>query len=97
MAWTIAGNLKGPQGDPGAAGADGPQGPTGPQGPAGVSGLEWQGAYDPATAYTANQTVGYLGATYFATADHAAATATPAPSTSTPPPSTGQIWPRGAR
>lgn len=38
MAWSIAGSIKGPQGDPGADGADGATGPTGATGATGPTG-----------------------------------------------------------
>jgi hypothetical protein len=62
----------GPKGDTGPTGAQGPQGPQGVEGPAGPAGLTWQGAYDSTKAYVINDAVGYLGASWFATAAHAA-------------------------
>lgn len=45
MAWSVTGNLKGPQGNTGATGPTGPDGPTGPtgsQGPQGGQGIQGQ-------------------------------------------------------
>jgi len=41
MAWAVAGNIKGPQGDAGPTGPSGPEGPTGPEGPSGPRGNTW--------------------------------------------------------
>lgn len=75
MAWTTVGNIRGPQGpvgSTGASGATGPQGPTGAAGAAGPAGLTFRGSYATATAYAVNDAVGYLGASYYATAPHPA-------------------------
>jgi hypothetical protein len=81
MAWSVSGNIRGPAGDTGATGdpgatgttgATGATGPTGPTGPVGPAGLVWQGYYDPTVAYAINDSVSYLGSTYFASAAHPA-------------------------
>lgn len=69
MAWTVAGNIRGPQG---AQGPQGPTGPTGPAGPAGPLGLNWRGAWSNTTAYAADDAVSENGATWFASAAIAA-------------------------
>jgi|TARA_R100000084_G_scaffold109439_1_gene76832 hypothetical protein len=57
-----------PKGDTGvgAQGSQGPAGPAGPQGAVGPAGLTWQGAWSSGTIYSANDAVGYNGASYFA-------------------------------
>lgn len=55
--------VQGVQGETGPAGAQGPAGPTGPVGPAG---LEWQGEWDPDTAYAADDAVAHDGSSWFA-------------------------------
>lgn len=58
----IAGSTIGPAGPQGIQGPEGPQGDLGPVGPAG---LEWQGLWDADTAYSADDAVGYNGASWF--------------------------------
>jgi hypothetical protein len=77
MAWSVAGNIKGPQGPAGADGAQGPQGPQGNIGPAGPAGLNWRGAWSNANAYAANDSVSWGGSTYFATVSKIAGSAPP--------------------
>lgn len=72
------GAAQGPTGATGPAGPqglEGPIGPTGPRGPQGIqgfagpigpAGLTWKGAYNPATTYAVNDSVGYSGSSYFA-------------------------------
>jgi len=74
MAWTQAGNIRGPQGLQGATGATGTTGPAGPVGPAG---LNWRGPWASANSYAINDSVSWGGSTYFATATRAAASAPP--------------------
>lgn len=71
MPWIQAGNIRGPQGQVG------PQGPQGPVGPIGPAGLTWRGAWSAATAYAVDDSVGWGGSSYFATAAHAAGSAPP--------------------
>jgi hypothetical protein len=52
----------------GAPGAAGAAGATGPQGPAGAVGVTYRGAWAVATAYHANDVVGFGGTTYLAAA-----------------------------
>ena len=59
----------GPQGPQGLTGAQGPignTGATGANGPVGPAGLTWQGAWNAADVYAADDAVGYNGASYFA-------------------------------
>jgi hypothetical protein len=74
MAWTVQGNIRGPQGPAGATGATGAKGDAGPVGPAG---LTWRGAWSAATAYALDDAVGWGGSSYFATTAHAANSAPP--------------------
>lgn len=48
----------------GATGSQGPTGPTGSTGPMGPAGLRWRGAWNPATAYSNDDAVTYLGSSY---------------------------------
>lgn len=68
MAWSAAGNIRGPQG---------PSGPQGPQGPTGVSGIVARGAWVAGNAYAVNDLVQWGGSSYIATAPHATNTAPP--------------------
>lgn len=74
MAWTTAGNIRGPQGPQGPTGAQGEPGPAGPASPAG---LNWLGAWSADTAYADDDSVSWGGSTYFATAPHAAGSPPP--------------------
>lgn len=62
---------QGPQGDPGPQGAQGdlgpigPEGPEGPQGPSGV-GMQWQGPWHPAVAYSFESGVAHNGSSFIA-------------------------------
>lgn len=69
MAWTIQGNIRGPQGPAGATGPKGDQGVPGPVGPAG---LTWRGPWSAGNTYAVDDAVGWGGSSYFATAAHAA-------------------------
>ena len=57
--------VPGPQGLAGATGNTGGTGSSGPTGPAG-SGIDWQGAWNPATTYAVNSGVTYNGSTWIA-------------------------------
>lgn len=57
MPWSVSGSIRGPAGPPGLQGDPGPVGP---------DGLTWRGQWDVATAYVADDAVGYGGASYFA-------------------------------
>lgn len=92
MAWAVAGNIRGPQGEQGTQGIQGEQGIQGVQGPpgeTGPAGLNWQGAYSPTTEYQIDDAVSYLGSTYFATAHHAASDGVPPVDTERGTPNTG--------
>jgi collagen type I/II/III/V/XI/XXIV/XXVII alpha len=56
----------GTQGPSGEDGDPGPVGDTGPQGPVGPSELTFQGVWDPATTYAANDIVSYLDGAWLA-------------------------------
>lgn len=66
MAWSVKGNIRGPQGPAGPTGA------TGPAGSSGVSGVTWKGAWSNGTAYAVNDVASWGGSSYVATAPHAA-------------------------
>lgn len=83
MGWTVAGNIRGPAGPTGPTGAAGATGATGPTGPAGPAGLTWRGAWVSGTVYAVDDSVGYAGSTFFATAPHLVTDTTPP--TSDPP------------
>ena len=70
MGWNIAGNIRGPQGPQGPQGAQGVAGAPGATGPAGPAGLNWRGAWAGGTVYAVDDSVGYNGSTFFATAAH---------------------------
>lgn len=72
MGWNIAGNIRGPQGPQGPQGAQGVAGAQGATGPAGPAGLNWRGAWAAPNTYAIDDSVGYNGSTFFATAAHAA-------------------------
>lgn len=55
----------GPTGADGIQGAMGPTGAPGSAGPVGPAGLTFMGQYDSGTTYSANDAVGYNGASYF--------------------------------
>ena len=55
----------GPQGPTGSSGSAGPQGQQGVPGPVGPAGLNWQGAWSSANAYSIDDAVGYNGASWF--------------------------------
>lgn len=74
MAWSVAGNIRGPQGIQGVKGDPGNAGATGPAGPAG---LTWRGAWSNANSYAINDSVGWGGSTYFATVAKAAGSPPP--------------------
>jgi hypothetical protein len=74
MAWTVAGNIRGPQGP---AGPTGPQGPTGTPGAVGPAGINWRNEWDDATEYEVDDAVYWGGSSYFVVA--------PAPAVGTPP------------
>lgn len=65
MAWSVAGNIKGPAGAPGATGAQGPTGATGATGAAGPAGLNWRGAWSGSTAYNVDDSVQSSGSVFF--------------------------------
>jgi len=56
---------QGPQGLPGATGATGATGPQGPIGATGAAGITWEGIWNAATSYIANDAVAYDGSIYF--------------------------------
>lgn len=62
--------VPGEQGEQGVPGPAGPQGQKGDPGPIGPAGLTWRGAYSDTFEYTKDDTVAYLGATYFCIQDH---------------------------
>lgn len=72
LSFGIPQGATGNQGEKGDTGSQGPTGPQGIAGPAGPAGLTWQGSYDGTKAYAIDDAVGYLGASWFATAAHAA-------------------------
>lgn len=69
--------VQGLQGPPGAVGPQGPGGPQGVPGAVGPAGLLWKGAWDNATAYAVNDSVGWGRSSYYASAGHAAGSAPP--------------------
>lgn len=66
MAWTLAGNIKGPQGVQGAQGATGGQGATGPQGATGASATNYRGAWAAANTYVLGDFVTENGGSFIA-------------------------------
>lgn len=75
MAWTQAGNIRGPQG---------PEGPQGPPGEAAPSGLNFTGAWDDETEYAPLDVVAWGGSSYYAL-DPAPAEGTPPTGTALDP------------
>lgn len=86
MAWGVAANIKGPAGPTGATGATGAVGPVGP------AGLNWRGAWAAANAYAIDDSTGWNGGSYFATAAQPANSAPPTGTALVPgPPSTVNV------
>lgn len=63
MAWTVEGNLRGPQGP---TGPTGPAGPTGPQGPTGTAGTNYRGVWNNTATYVAGDIVTENGGAFIA-------------------------------
>lgn len=60
--------IQGETGPPGPSGEVGPQGPQGPQGVPGPKGLNWEGDWDPAVEYVADDAVAHEGSSWVAVA-----------------------------
>ena len=68
MAWSVAGNIRGPQGTAGATGATGTTGATGPAGATGTAGTTYRGAWTAVATYAAGDIATRHGGAFIAPA-----------------------------
>ena len=66
MAWSVSGNIRGPQGVQGVQGPQGTQGPQGATGSTGVSAINYQGVWSNTTAYAKGDLVSLNGGSFIA-------------------------------
>ena len=66
MAWSVAGNIRGPQGTAGATGATGSTGATGPAGATGTAGTTYRGAWTAVATYAAGDIATRHGGAFIA-------------------------------